>query len=134
MDDIFRLLLFIHIGALLFAAATNLVMPVLVPAMLSLGAEGRATLGPLTRRLGVNARLSLFTLVLTGVLMVAIRYDAGLWANPWFSAKMACVAAIILALGLGFTPWARAVPPRIFGLVTRVALVGTIFCAVLAFN
>ena len=54
MDDIFRLLLFIHIGALLFAAATNLVMPALVPAMMALGAEGRATLGPLTRRLSIK--------------------------------------------------------------------------------
>ncbi|UYN98240.1 MAG: hypothetical protein KIT02_09660 [Devosia sp.] len=134
MDDVFRLLLFIHIGALLFAAATNIIMPALVPRMMALGAEGRATLGPLTRQLSINARLSLAVLVTTGLLMVAIRYDAGLWSNPWFAAKMACVAAIILALVIGFTPWGKSIPPKVFGLVTRLALIGTIFCAVLAFN
>jgi uncharacterized membrane protein len=134
MDDIFRVLLFIHFGALLFAAATNLIMPALVPAMMALGAEGRSVLGPLTRRLGINARLSLAILVLTGVLMVAIRYDAGLWANPWFTAKMACVAAIILAMAIGFTPLGKSIPPKVFSLTMRTALVGTIFCAVLAFN
>lgn len=134
MDDIFRILLFIHIGALLFAAATNLVMPALVPSMMALGAEGRARLGPLTRKLSINARLSLLVLVVTGALMVAIRYDAGLWANPWFAAKMACVGVIIVGLGLGFTPLGKAIPPRTFGMITRIALVGTIFCAVVAFH
>jgi len=134
MDDIFRLLLFIHIGALLFAAATNIIMPALVPRMLSLGAEGRATLGPLTRQLSLNARLSLLILVISGVLMVAIRYDSGLWANPWFAAKMVCVAVIILSLGSSLTPLGKAIPPRVFGMLTRMALIGTIFCAVLAFN
>lgn len=134
MDDIFRLLLFIHFGALLFAATTNLIMPALMPRMMALGAEGRTILGPLTRQLSINARLSLLVLVLTGVLMVAIRYDTGLWANPWFAAKMAFIAVIILGIGLSFTPWSRAIPPKVFGSITRIALVGTIFCAVMAFN
>lgn len=134
MDDIFRLMLFIHIGALLFAATTNLIMPALVPRMTALGPQGRETLGPLTRQLGINARLSLLTLVVTGILMVAIRYDVGLWANPWFAAKMVFVGIILLAMGLNFTPLAKTIPPKVFGLLTRTALVGTIFCAVLAFN
>jgi len=134
LDDIFRLLLFIHIGALLYAATTNLIMPTLVPRMMALGAEGRASLGPLTRKLSINARLSLVILVITGVLMVTIRYDTGLWANPWFVGKMACVAAIILAIGVGITPLGKSIPPKAFSLITRTALTGTIFCAVLAFH
>lgn len=134
MDDMFRLLLFIHIGALLFAATTNLIMPALVPRMLALGEVGRTSFGPLTRQLGLNARLGLLTLVVTGLLMVAIRYDAGLWANPWFTAKMIFVGIILLGTGLSFTPLGKAIPPRIFGLVTRIALIGTIFCAVIAFH
>lgn len=134
MDDIFRILLFIHIGALLYAATTNLIMPALVPRMMALGAEGRAQFAPLTRQLGINAKLSLAILVITGVLMVAIRYDAGLWANPWFTAKMIFVAVILVGIGLSLTPYGRGIPPRIFGMITRGALVGTIFCAVMAFH
>jgi len=134
LDDIFRLLLFIHIGALLYAATTNLIMPALMPRMLALGAEGRTNLGPLTRQLSINARLSLVILVMTGVLMVAIRYDMGLWANPWFAGKMACVTAIILAIAVGATPLGKSIAPRAFSLITRTALIGTIFCTVLAFH
>ena len=134
MDDIFRVLLFIHIGALLFAAATNLIMPVLMPRLMMLGAEGRTVLGPLARKLTINARLALMVLVLSGISMVTIRYDGGLWANPWFSAKMVFVGIILAVVGASFTPAGQKIPPKVFGIITRLALIGTIFCAVMAFN
>jgi hypothetical protein len=48
---------------------------------------------------------------------------------------MAFVAVIIVIVLSSFVPAvARAVPPRVTGLVMRLSLVGVIFSAVLSFN
>ena len=134
MDDIFRLTLFLHLGALLVAAATNIAMPMLGSRMGALAPEARATMGTMVKRLVLNARLGLVALVVTGLAMVAMRYDASLWSNPWFTAKMVFVAVIIVTMIGQLVPATRSVPPRVFGMITRFALIGTIFCAVMTFN
>ena len=134
MDDIFRLTLFLHLGALVIAAATNVAMPMLGIRMASLAPEARVTMGSMAKRLVINARVGLVVLVVTGLSMVAMRYDAGLWSNPWFTAKMVFVAIIVAGLVSQLLPATRSVPPRVFGMITRFALIGTIFCAVMAFN
>ncbi len=134
MDDIFRLTLFLHFGALVVAAATNIAMPLLGSRMGSLAPEARGIMGSMARQLSINARLGLVVLVITGLAMVAMRYDAGLWSNPWFVAKMVFVAIIIAGVASQFIPATKSIPPRIFGMITRFALIGTIFSAVMSFN
>jgi uncharacterized membrane protein len=134
MDVVFRLTLFLHLGALLVAAASNIAIPMLGQRMKALAPEARTIMGSMARNLSNNARLSLLVLVVTGLALVAMRYDAALWANPWFALKMACVAAIIVLVVGGLLPAARNVPPRVFGMLTRIALVGAVFSAVMAFG
>jgi uncharacterized membrane protein SirB2 len=135
MDDIFRLLLFIHLGSMGIAVGTNVVMPLLVPRLMALAPDARGRMQPVVRQLGLNARLSLLMLVLTGIAMVGMRYGSFLWQNPWFIAKMVFVVLILLTVLSSFVPAAaRAIPPRVTGLVMRLSLIGVIFCAVMSFN
>ncbi len=134
MDELFYLMLFIHLGALVVAGAANVVMPMLGPRLAVADQTTRGVLGPIAGQLSRNARISLVLLVLTGIAMVALRYGPGLWSNPWFVAKMSFVGLIVLTLASQFVPAARAIPPRVFGLLTRGCLIGIVFCAVMAFN
>ena len=74
-------------------------------------------------------------LVVTGLAMLWLRYGgdaAGL--GPWFVAKLVFIALILVALLVGLVARAGTLDPRIFALVTRVALFGIIASSVMTFG
>lgn len=133
MDYAFDFLLICHLIALGVGAATAIAMPIVGSRMAGATPEGRALLGGISARLGLNSRIAVGVLVLSGVLMVWLRYGGVDGMNMWFWVKMALVAVIILVLIAGVVGrgW---VNPAILGWITRLSLLGVVIAAVLAFN
>jgi hypothetical protein len=133
MDYVFDVLLISHLVALAVGAATAVAMPIIGSRMAGATPEGRALLGGISARLGLNSRIAVGVLVLSGLLMVWLRYGGVDGMNVWFWVKMALVVVIILALIASAVGRGR-VNPAVLGWVTRLSLLGVVIAAVLAFN
>ncbi|MBZ0229512.1 MAG: hypothetical protein K8F58_13810 [Bauldia sp.] len=135
MDLTFSILLVLHLTALVVGGATNVAMPLLGRQMAGAPPEALGRLGPIARQLGINSRAALAVLVVTGLAMLWLRYGgdaAGL--GPWFVAKLVFIALILVALLVGLVARPGTLDPRIFALVTRVALFGIIASSVMTFG
>ena len=134
MDLAFDILLILHLGALVVGGATNVAMPLVGRQMAGAPPEVLGRLGPIARQLSLNARIALAILVVTGVAMLFIRYGgdaAGL--GPWFIAKLVFIAVILAALTVSVLAKPGTLDPRVFALVTRLALIGIIVASVMTF-
>jgi hypothetical protein len=135
MDLAFDLLLILHLGALVVGGATNVAMPLVGRQMAGAPPEVLGRLGPIARQLSLNSRIAVGVLVVTGIAMLWLRYGgdaAGL--GPWFITKLVFVGVILAALAIGLLAKPGAINPRVFGLVTRLALIGIIVASVLTFG
>ena len=135
MDLTFSILLVLHLTALVVGGATNVAMPLLGRQMAGAPPEALGRLGPIARQLGINSRAALAVLVVAGLAMLWLRYGgdaAGL--GPWFVAKLVFIALILVALLVGLVARPGTLDPRIFALVTRVALFGIIASSVMTFG
>ena len=135
MDLTFSILLVLHLTALVVGGAANVAMPLLGRQMAGASPEALGRLGPIARQLGINSRAALAVLVVTGLAMLWLRYGgdaAGL--GPWFVAKLVFIALILVALLVGLVARPGTLDPRIFALVTRVALFGIIASSVMTFG
>ncbi|CAN5266074.1 hypothetical protein BH10PSE9_BH10PSE9_09100 [soil metagenome] len=134
MDPTFQIFLFIHLVAFGVAVATNVAMPLVARRMAGATPDTAASLGGIARQLGLNARIAVAALVISGVALVQLKYGGVEGLGVWFSVKMALVA-LVLALMVANAVLPRTVlNPRIFGPLTRVVLLGIVLAAVLAFN
>jgi len=133
MDYAFDFLLICHLLALGVGAATAIAMPIIGNRMVGATPEARALLGGISARLGVNSRIAVGVLVVSGVLMVWLRYGGVDGMNMWFWVKMVLVVVIVLALITSVVGRGR-VSPVALGWITRLSLLGVVIAAVLAFN
>ncbi len=133
MDYLFDFLLVCHLLALGVGAATVIGGPIVMSRMAGATPDGRQMLGGIAGRLGLNARIALGVLVLTGLLMVWVRYGGVDAMNAWFWVKMALVLLIVLAMIVGAAARGR-ISPKALGWVTRLSFLGIVIAAVLAFN
>jgi putative membrane protein len=142
MDIWFNALLLIHLLALMVAGATAVAMPIIGGRMANATPEMRASLGAIGNRLSLNARIALGALLISGPLMLWLRYGGVDGASIWFWVKMALVAVMLAAVFVSSSNARRiqagdrqaaALQGRI-GTVSRLAFLGVIIAAVLAFN
>ena len=133
MDYVFDFLLICHLVALGVGATTAIAMPIVAGRMAGGTPEGRQLLGGIAGRLGVNSRIALGVLVVTGVLMLWVRYGGVDAMNGWFWAKMALVVVMVVAVIVNAVGRGR-VNPSVVSWITRLALLGVVITAVLAFN
>jgi uncharacterized membrane protein len=142
MDIWFSLLLLVHLLALLAAGATAVVMPIIGARMAAATPEGRTNLMVISDRLSLNTRIALGALLISGPLMLWLRYGGVDGANVWFWIKMALVAVMLVAVIISSVNGKRvlagdrqaAALQRRVGMVNRFAFLGVIIAAVLAFN
>jgi uncharacterized membrane protein len=142
MDIWFSLLLLVHLLALVAAGATAVVMPIIGGRMAAATPEVRTNLMVISDRLSLNTRIALGALLISGPLMLWLRYGGVDGASVWFWIKMALVAAMLVAVIVSSVNGKRvlagdrqaAVLQRRIGMVNRVAFLGVIIAAVLAFN
>lgn len=142
MDIVFDLLLMAHLLSLLAAGAVVVVMPMIGARMASVSPETRGVLGGLAQRIGLFSRIAFGVLLVSGPLMVWIRFGGVEGMTIWFWIKMALI--VLMAVGMGVSGRARATAKpgdaraaaiaKAGANVSRVSLVGVIVAAVLAFN
>jgi hypothetical protein len=136
MNIVFNILLFTHLVALVVGASTNVAMPIIGARLAAAGPDAKAALGGIAGQLSRNSSRALWTLIGTGLAMVAIVIWRGTVTSPspWFIAKIAIVLTLLALLVIRGLPIATRLKPSTFGLLTRVSLLGIVFCSVMAFN
>ncbi len=134
MDLTFDLLLFVYLVSLVVGAAGNIVMPIVGRQMAGASPDARAALGAVAKPLGVAGRAALVLLLLSGGAMMWVRYGGVAGLNEWFWIKMALVAVLIALVGAAAILKPGTLNPRLFGIVTRLTLLGVVLAAVFAFD
>ena len=142
MDVIVDILLWIHIVALVAGGSNSVVGPVI-------GARlGRATPDAKAAYIGVLTTLSkvgkvaMVTLLVTGPLMLWLRYGGLGGASVWFWVKMALIVVLLAAIIIGEINFKKAqagdaAAAKVADLahkITGLAFAGVLLAAVLAFN
>ena len=136
MTVVFNILLFTHLVALVVGASTNVAMPIISARMAAAGPDTKAALGGIAGQLSRNSSRALWTLIATGLAMVAIVIWRGTNTSPspWFIAKIVVVLTLLALLVVRSLSIAQRIKPSTFGLLTRMCLLGIIFCSVMAFH
>ena len=141
MDIVFDIALLAHLLSLLAAGTTVVGMPLIAARMAGAAPETRGVLGGLAQQFGLYSRIAFGVLLLSGGLMVWLRFGGVAGMTVWFWVKMALIVIMAVAIGIsarlrqqaGGNPRAASIS-RAAGMVSRLALLGVVVAAVLAFN
>ena len=134
MDPAYLVFLFIHLIAFGVAVATNVAMPLVARRMAGAGPDNAAALGGIARQLGINGRVAIAALIISGVALVQLKYGGVDGLGAWFWAKMALVALVVALMVANAVLPRFALSPRFVGPLMRPMLLGIVLAAVLAFN
>ena len=131
-------LFFVHIVAFVAGGANSVVMPVIGAKMATATPELRGNLMDIAHRLAKVGKVAMATLLLTGVLVLWLKWN---WVVPnvWFWVKMAAIVAMIAFIVLNERAQKAGGPdaPRrskMFGQLTALSFALVILAAVFAFN
>jgi hypothetical protein len=136
MDIAFDIALMAHLLSLLAAGAALIGLPVVAARMGSATAETRPLLGGIVQSLGRAAQISFAVLIVSGPLMVWLRYGGVEGLNSWFWVKMALIVVMIGAMIVGgrLRAAGNVAAAGSVAWVSRAALVGVVIAAVLTFE
>ena len=136
MDIAFDIALMAHLLSLLAAGAALIGIPVVAARMGSATAETRPQLGGIGPSLGRAAQISFAVLIVSGPLMVWLRYGGVEGLNSWFWVKMALIVVMIGAMIVGgrLRAAGNVAAAGSVAWVSRAALVGVVIAAVLTFE
>lgn len=137
-----NLLLWVHLLAMAVGIGGGLAMSQVGPRLVAAAPDQRETWWPLVNFYTRAAAVGLVVLLVTGPLMLWLKFNGAAGLNGWFAVKMGLVA---LALGLvGVAEWGKARLKRgdegggrvmsIAGPLITPAVVAAALCAVLTFQ
>jgi uncharacterized membrane protein len=142
MDVLVNVLFWIHLTALAFGGAAAFGIPVVGSRLPGATAEARPLLFSLADSLSMLGRGAIAALIVTGPLMVWLKYGGTAGFTWWFWAKMVLVVLLLIAIiyaGInakraesGDIAAARRAP--MLGMTAAGIFVLVILCAVFAFN
>ncbi|MDB5562220.1 MAG: hypothetical protein JWN11_1638 [Hyphomicrobiales bacterium] len=142
MDIVIGLLFWLHLVALAMAGSAVFGMPVVGRQMAGATAETRPTLMTIAKGLGTVSRAALAILIITGPLLIWLKYGGTAGFSVWFNIKMVLVLLLLASViysGIlgkrvqGGDRSAAAMLPRL-GLANIVLMLAIVLCAVLAFG
>jgi protoporphyrinogen IX oxidase len=134
MELAFKFMLFLHLTALAVASTATVVMPLVGRQMATGAPAAKPAMAQIAGRIQIYVRVAFATLLVSGVAMLFMRFGGDVLAlGIWFEIKMALVVVAIVAVMLNsFAPgWLK---PQIVAMITRLALLGIVACAVLTFG
>ncbi|MEX0627098.1 MAG: hypothetical protein WEB63_07665 [Cucumibacter sp.] len=99
MDIFVKLLLWLHLAALGIAVGGGVALGFVGPAMAKATPEQRPALAPIRRRIADSVTLGLLTLIITGPLILWLKFGGTEGMTWWFWAKMTLVL-VLLGLNL----------------------------------
>jgi uncharacterized membrane protein len=136
------LLFVIHIAAFIAGGANSVIMPIIGPKIAAATPEVRAQLFDIVDRLAKVGKVAMGTLLVTGLLVLWLKWN---WVPPnavWFWIKMAAIIAMIFCIVQNERNSKRARAgdreaakrSQMFGQLTVAAFLVVILSAVFAFN
>jgi putative membrane protein len=137
-----NLLLWIHIVALVAAGSNTVVMPIIGATLSKVDEQTRATLFRIGFHMGTIGKVAAATLLISGPLLLWLKYGGLLGVTPWFWAKMVLIVVMFGAIvfeEINFKKsasgdQAAARNSKLGGIVATVAFLGVLLAAVFAFN
>ena len=141
MDIVISLLIWIHLMALAAGGTAAFGMPVVGRRMASASPEARATLQGVMKGISTVSRAALGTLLVTGPLIVWLKYGGFGRLDVWFWIKMVLVAGLLVSViasgvmmkrAAAGDASAAALGPRL-GMLNTLLLFGIVLAAVFAF-
>jgi hypothetical protein len=106
MPVIVNLLFWLHLMALAMGIGGGIAMSQVGPRLIAASPDARAAWWPLATFYSRIAGAGLVLLLITGPLMLWLKYGGMEGLNDWFKLKMALVAVIVVTIGL--TMWGAA--------------------------
>ena len=136
------ILFIIHIVAFIAGGANSVLMPIMGRRLAAAAPEIRPELIGIIESLAKVGKYAMGTLLVTGVLVLWLKWN---WMPPspvWFWTKMGCVVLMIVLIALneanakkaGAGDTAALGRSRMFGMLTGLAFLGVILSAVFAFE
>ena len=100
MDVLVKLLLWAHLAALVVGMGGGLGMSQVGPRLVGAAPDQRETWWPLAGGFGNMTRMGLVVMLITGPLMLWLKYGGVAGLNVWFMVKMGLVVLAIVLMGL----------------------------------
>jgi putative membrane protein len=137
-----NLLLWIHIVALVAGGSNTVVMPIIGATLPKVDEQTRATLFRIGFHMATIGKVAAAALLISGPLLLWLKYGGLLGATPWFWAKMVLIVVMIAAIVFEETNFkklasgdqAAARNSKLGGIIATVAFLGVLLAAVFAFN
>lgn len=142
MEIVINVLIWIHLVALAVGGATAFGMPVVARQVGSATAESRPMLFAIMKGLSTLGRIGIGTLIVTGPLILWMKYGGFDGVSVWFWIKMVLVLALLAGVIYGGIMFKRGTEgdaaaaqmmPRI-GMANTILLLGIVLCAAFAFS
>jgi uncharacterized membrane protein SirB2 len=136
------ILFIIHIAAFIAGGANSVIMPIIGPRLATATPEVRGQLMGIVEGVAKVGKYALATLLISGVLVLWLKWG---WVAPspvWFWTKMAFVVVMIVFIAINEMNARKAKQgdqeagkrAQMFGQLTGLAFLGVIVSAVFAFN
>ena len=136
------ILFVIHIVAFIAGGANSVIMPIVGPRLAAATPEVRGQLMGIVEGVAKVGKYAMATLLISGILVLWLKWD---WVAPspvWFWIKMAFIAVMVVLIGLNEMSARKARQgdqeaagrSRMFGQLTGLAFLGVLVSAVFAFN
>ncbi len=142
MDVVINLLIWAHILAFVAGGSNSVVGPVIGARMAGASAEQRTAYFGVMNTLSKVGRVSMVILLISGPLIMWLRYGGFGGASAWFWLKMALLVVMLAGIivgGINFKKLqagdvAAGAKAELAHKVTGVAFLGVVLAAVFAFN
>lgn len=142
MDAVINLILVIHIMAFVAGGANGVAMPLIGRQIAIAAPDTQSVLFAIGNGLSQVGKVAMGALLVSGPLLILLRYGGIAGISPWFWGKMALIVVMLVTIvigGINFKKAQRGVPgaaaiAETFGKVTGLAFLGVVICAVFAFG
>lgn len=142
MPIIINLLISLHLMALAMGVGGGLALSQVGPRLVAAPLDQRATWWPLVAVYSRIAQAGIVLLLITGPLLLWLKYGGGVGLNDWFKLKMALVFALVVTIGVGMWGTARLKRGdegggklmKVTGPLTMLTVTAIVLAAVFAFN
>jgi protoporphyrinogen IX oxidase len=128
--------------ALVAGGSNTVVMPIIGGMLPNVDEQTRSTLFRIGFRMGTVGKIAAATLLISGPLLLWLKYDGLTGVTPWFTAKMVLMLVMFGAIvfeeisfkKLASGDAAAAIESKLGGIIATVAFLGVVLAAVVAFN
>jgi hypothetical protein len=142
MDVLINILLWIHIAAFVAGGSNSVVGPVIGARLAGAAPDARAAYFGVMHTLSKVGKAAMVTLLVTGPLMLWLRYGGLGGASVWFWVKMALIVVMLVSISIGEINFkkeqagdmAAAKTADLAHKISGLAFAGVLLTAVLAFN